>query len=150
VKTKVKLCDSILYSPHLSNLSQRRDSNICELIKLEVPALTSSEQRFSENCRQAGDIRRKHERHSTHPPLSKAIFALHHTTLPSTASYTNSKMNVQRLGLRLGRQIRTPVLRSTLQRRFASDEVELVGAADNAFNRERAAVKAHAEATSGE
>jgi cytochrome c oxidase subunit 6a len=59
-------------------------------------------------------------------------------------------MSTQRLGLRLARQIRTPALRSTLQRRFASHEIELKGAADNAFNRERAAVKAHAAATSGE
>lgn len=54
-------------------------------------------------------------------------------------------MNVQRLSLRLAR----PVLRSTFQRRFASDKTELTGVADNAFNRERAAVKAHAAATSG-
>jgi len=58
-------------------------------------------------------------------------------------------MNTQRLGLRLARSIRTPALRSTLQRRFVSHEIELKGAADNAFNRERAAVKAHAEATTG-
>jgi hypothetical protein len=40
-------------------------------------------------------------------------------------------------------------LRSPLQRRFASHEPNLHGLQDNAFNRERAAVKAHATATSG-
>ena len=55
-----------------------------------------------------------------------------------------------RLGLRAGQQIRSPVIRSASQRRFASTEGKLTGAADNAFNRERAAVKAHAAATSGE
>ena len=41
--------------------------------------------------------------------------------------------------------------RSLLQRRFAHIEgPQLTGAADNAFNRERQAVKAHAAATSGE
>ena len=58
-------------------------------------------------------------------------------------------MNAQRLGLRMGRHLRSPVLRSTLQRRFASEKTELRGVADNAFNRERAAVKSHAAATSG-
>ncbi|ERF75010.1 hypothetical protein EPUS_08055 [Endocarpon pusillum Z07020] len=57
-------------------------------------------------------------------------------------------MNTQRLGLHLARQPRSPALRSTIQRRFASDQIELKGAADNAFNRERAAAKAHAAATS--
>jgi cytochrome c oxidase subunit 6a len=58
-------------------------------------------------------------------------------------------MNTQRLGQRLGRQFRSPAFRSTFQRRFASEKTELRGVADNAFNRERAAVKAHAAATSG-
>ena len=58
-------------------------------------------------------------------------------------------MPAQRLGLHLARQTRSPALRSTLHRRFASDKTELRGAADNAFNRERAAAKAHAAATSG-
>ena len=40
-------------------------------------------------------------------------------------------------------------LRSPLQRRFASHQPELHGLQDNAFNRERAAVKAHATASSG-
>jgi hypothetical protein len=59
---------------------------------------------------------------------------------------------------------RQSVLRSTGQRRFASEVAaaaphsdklplpgqKLTGAANNAFNRERAAVKAHAAATSGQ
>jgi hypothetical protein len=55
-----------------------------------------------------------------------------------------------RLGLRGAQQIRSPVIRSALQRRFASTEGKLTGPADNAFNRERQAVKNHAAATSGE
>lgn len=58
-------------------------------------------------------------------------------------------MNTQRLGLHLGRQLRSPAFRSTFQRRFASEQTELKGVADNAFNRERAAAKSHAAATSG-
>ncbi len=51
---------------------------------------------------------------------------------------------------RAGALVRSPILRQTLQRRFAHAEgPPLTGAADNAFNRERAAVKAHAAATSG-
>ena len=51
---------------------------------------------------------------------------------------------------RVGAQARSPILRQALQRRFAHSEgPPLTGAADNAFNRERAAVKAHAAATSG-
>lgn len=61
-----------------------------------------------------------------------------------------------RLGLRASRQARSQTSRSGLQRRLASDHAtpaeggKLTGNADNAFNRERAAVKAHAAATSGE
>jgi cytochrome c oxidase subunit 6a len=66
-------------------------------------------------------------------------------------------MSFQRLGLRLAQQMRAPIFRSNAQRRFASDVAKapgqtgskLVGPQDNAFNRERAAVKAHAAATSG-
>ncbi|KAL9065134.1 MAG: hypothetical protein Q9161_008425 [Pseudevernia consocians] len=44
-----------------------------------------------------------------------------------------------------GRQGQFPILRSTIQRRFASTEPpKLVGPMDNAFNRERLAVKHHA------
>ena len=43
-----------------------------------------------------------------------------------------------------------PSVRSTVQRRLASNEMpKLTGAADNAFNRERMAVKQHAAASSG-
>ena len=66
-------------------------------------------------------------------------------------------MSFQRVGLRFAQQLRAPTLRTTFQRRFASTSEKLpatgsklTGAADNAFNRERAAVKAHAAATSGE
>lgn len=71
-------------------------------------------------------------------------------------SLNNAKMNAQRLGLRLAKQLRSPSFRSTLQRRLESTTSKLpqpgqklVGPQDNAFNRERAAVKAHAAATSG-
>lgn len=44
----------------------------------------------------------------------------------------------------------SPILRTTLQRRFASKEApKLVGPMDNAFNRERLAVKAHAAQSAG-
>lgn len=43
-----------------------------------------------------------------------------------------------------------PSVRNTTQRRYASGEMpKLTGAADNAFNRERMAVKQHAAASSG-
>jgi cytochrome c oxidase subunit 6a len=65
-------------------------------------------------------------------------------------------MNAQRLGLRIGRVLRSSNVRSTVQRRFESTAEKLpqpgqklVGPQDNAFNRERAAVKSHAAATSG-
>ena len=46
--------------------------------------------------------------------------------------------------------MRTSLYRSNIQRRLAHAEgPPLTGAADNAFNRERQAVKAHAAATSG-
>ncbi|KAH0565517.1 hypothetical protein GP486_001091 [Trichoglossum hirsutum] len=53
----------------------------------------------------------------------------------------------QRAFLRVSQRY-TGQLRSPLQRRFASHEPDLHGLQDNAFNRERAAVKAHATATS--
>lgn len=63
-------------------------------------------------------------------------------------------MSFQRVGLRLAQPMRP--LRQHVQRRFQSGSEKLpqtgsklVGSADNAFNRERAAVKAHAAATSG-
>lgn len=49
-----------------------------------------------------------------------------------------------------GRQGQPSILRSTLQRRFASGEpAKLVGPMDNAFNRERLAVKHHAAQSAG-
>ena len=52
---------------------------------------------------------------------------------------------------RAAAQLRSPVVRSAFQRRFASTGSSgLHGAEDNAFNRERLAVKQHAAATSGE
>lgn len=73
----------------------------------------------------------------------------------------------QRALPRLSQQLRSPILRRVVQRRgyaveggtidktgqglkLAGKEIKLEGPADNAFNRERAAVKAHAAATSGE
>jgi cytochrome c oxidase subunit 6a len=52
---------------------------------------------------------------------------------------------------RAASQLRSPAIRSAFQRRFASTGSSgLHGAEDNAFNRERLAVKEHAAATSGE
>lgn len=52
---------------------------------------------------------------------------------------------------RVATQLRAPALRQQLGRRqlHGAGESGLSGAADNAFNRERAAVKDHAAATSG-
>lgn len=58
---------------------------------------------------------------------------------------------VQRTVSRSAYQPPTRLFRNTFQRRFASSgEPPLTGAADNAFNRERRAVKQHAAASSGE
>lgn len=54
----------------------------------------------------------------------------------------------QRLVSRAAVQLRTPATRQAFQKRFASGQ-QFEGAADNAFNRERANVKAHAASTSG-
>lgn len=57
----------------------------------------------------------------------------------------------QRTMFRAAAALRSPATRSAFQRRFASIETSgLHGAEDNAFNRERKAVKDHAAATSGE
>jgi hypothetical protein len=62
-------------------------------------------------------------------------------------------MSLPRLAARFAP--RQPILRNTVQRRYESSTKlpipgqKLTGAANNAFNRERAAVKAHAAATSG-
>jgi hypothetical protein len=55
-----------------------------------------------------------------------------------------------RTSQRFASQLRSPAVRTPFQRRFASTESSgFVGAEDNAFNRERKAVKDHAAATSG-
>jgi cytochrome c oxidase subunit 6a len=54
----------------------------------------------------------------------------------------------QRLMLRAAAQLRSPIARRVFQRRLASTEQS--GFPDNAFNRERKAVKDHAAASSGE
>ncbi|RDW63856.1 putative cytochrome c oxidase subunit VIa [Coleophoma crateriformis] len=54
-----------------------------------------------------------------------------------------------RTSQRFAAQVRSPAVRSGFQRRLASSEASaFTGAEDNAFNRERQAVKAHAAATS--
>ena len=51
---------------------------------------------------------------------------------------------------RFASQLRSPAIRTPFQRRLASTEGSaFTGAEDNAFNRERKAVKDHAAATSG-
>jgi hypothetical protein len=63
----------------------------------------------------------------------------------------HSTMFHQRSMFRAASQLRSPAIRSAFQRRFASTgSGGLHGAEDNAFNRERLAVKEHAAATSGE
>jgi len=55
-----------------------------------------------------------------------------------------------RASQRFAAQLRSPAIRTPFQRRFASTESSAFhGAEDNAFNRERQAVKDHAAATSG-
>ncbi|MCJ1288117.1 Cytochrome c oxidase subunit 6A, mitochondrial [Xylographa opegraphella] len=66
-----------------------------------------------------------------------------------------SQRSLVRVPHRIGLRGRAPTLRLNFQRRLAHSDVvrtdvpPLTGAADNAFNRERQAVKAHAAATSG-
>jgi hypothetical protein len=77
------------------------------------------------------------------------------STKPWTAiDSTNNTMFPQRTMLRTSQrfasQLRSPAIRTPFQRRLASTESSgLHGAEDNAFNRERKAVKDHAAATSG-
>jgi cytochrome c oxidase subunit 6a len=69
-----------------------------------------------------------------------------------------SQRLISRLSQRAGRQLRSPARSpagspaSLVQRRFGSTQGDklLKELPDNAFNRERAAVKDHAAATSGE
>lgn len=101
-----------------------------------------------------------------------------HSLSNSFCSLSKLAMSIHRIGLRLGQPCRqqqrlmnttTTTLRSAtrrtpntttsttlpsgqwgfIQRRFASKNIDLQGFPDNSFNRERAAVKAHAAATSG-
>ena len=60
----------------------------------------------------------------------------------------NSVLRVAQLA---SQRIPSPVLRGTVYRRFASHEstTKLVGPMDNAFNRERLAVKEHAKQSTG-
>jgi hypothetical protein len=114
--------------------------------KFSRSTLTSSQQRFSESYRQdrsfsAASSQRQANRYGI------PVTAAHDPRF--TPYLAKLAMNTQRLGQRLGRQLRSPAFRSTFQRRFASEKTEMRGVADNAFNRERAAVKAHAAATSG-
>lgn len=61
-----------------------------------------------------------------------------------------SRQPFLRAAHRASQQSRIFVLRQDLRRRFASEaEPPLTGSADNAFNRERRAVKAHAARTAG-
>lgn len=61
-----------------------------------------------------------------------------------------AQRSLLRASQRVGQQIHSPVIRSSFQRRLASSSgPKLSGPADNAFNRERQAVKEHAAATSG-
>jgi hypothetical protein len=90
------------------------------------------------------------------PLLNPPPSFLHNAPMnPLHSTLQTLTMNAQRLGLRLGRQLRSPAFRSTVQRRLESSAAtpkpkqELTGIQDNAFNRERAAVKSHAAATSG-
>ena len=72
----------------------------------------------------------------------------HHISTPTTTRNTNDTM----LGLRTAARASSalPVFRNAAARRFNSSVgAKLEGPADNAFNRERAAVKQHAADTSG-
>lgn len=62
-----------------------------------------------------------------------------------------SQYLLPRIGALSSRNTGFTILRNTFQRRLASSEGQppLTGAADNAFNRERLAVKKHAAESSG-
>jgi hypothetical protein len=70
-----------------------------------------------------------------HSPLRRSI----HSTLDTMLGLRTATRASQAL----------PAFRNTATRRWASSGAEFHGAADNAFNRERAAVKQHAADTSG-
>lgn len=70
---------------------------------------------------------------------------------PQTFSSMFSQRAMSRAATqRFAAQVRPQSIRTPFQRRFASTESGFTGAEDNAFNRERQAVKEHAAATSGE
>jgi translation elongation factor EF-1alpha len=56
--------------------------------------------------------------------------------------------NMQRLGLRMAKQVRSTPARNVVQRRFNSTENKPDWLVDNKFNRERENVKHHAASTS--
>lgn len=91
------------------------------------------------------------------PPPFPATFNTTTRQLAFSIVSSTEKINMsQQIWMRASRQIglqaRNPTLRSAFQRRLAStqEQAPLTGAADNAFNRERRAVKAHAAASSGQ
>lgn len=61
-----------------------------------------------------------------------------------------SQRIIGRFSQRASQQMRSGSVRSTVQRRANSTEAKPSWAADNDFNRERAAVKHHAASTSGQ
>jgi hypothetical protein len=72
----------------------------------------------------------------------RAIEPPQHTMFP--------QRSMMRASQRFASQIRSPAVRTPFQRRFASSESSAFkGAEDNAFNRERHAVKEHAVGTTG-
>lgn len=118
---------------------------------LEVPYPLSASRRHSGRNRNAiaplflGAVHpvvkqpREAQRHPPPPPtdIEDPALHLHHTThLPTM------------LGLRTASRTFTPAVRRITQKRLSSGTPNFTGAADNAFNRERAAVKEHAAATS--
>lgn len=68
------------------------------------------------------------------------------TSSPNTHTFT---MLHQRVGLTASRILARPIVQASFRRNASSMEQQLSGPRDNAFNRERLAVKHHAEATAG-
>lgn len=76
------------------------------------------------------------------PTTWRAIESPQHTMFP--------QRSMMRASQRFASQARLPAMRTPFQRRFASSESSIFkGAEDNAFNRERQAVKEHAVGTTG-
>ena len=78
--------------------------------------------------------------------------SLSHISLKQFSNAMLSQRFLQRSAQYAARQSRAPAFRKRLQQRFASsgEQPQLTGAADNAFNRERLAVKKHAAESSGQ